>query len=184
MSYLYFALVFLFVFTIYSLVRVRRTHGAQENLTQARKDLGTAATIACAAASNAFKIQLNFTDESVDLLDSMITAGWGNTNDGGPISPNLPMEPPNDFHRSIDQNEFVLAAYLGELLVRNHLSHWEIDVARHPYPYVVFENKKPASPFDLIRAKFSDPSGFRLVTAYNALLAEVYPPAIQEVANE
>ena len=184
MSYLYFALVFLFAFTIYSLVRVRRTHGAQENLTQARKDLATAATIACAAAMNAFHLQLDYSDESVELLNRMIEMCWGRQNSGGEIGTiGLSADSPNDFHRSIDQNEFVLAAYLGELLVRNHSAKWQVDPARHPYPYVLFSNQKPASPFDLIRAKFSDPPGFSLVSAYNSLLAEVCPLAIQEVAN-
>lgn len=158
MSYFYLALSLLLFLTLFSFLLTRRKLRLEESRTEALQTFSLAAQIAVTAANDVFHLSLDYSDRSVPILDEMIGKGW--------------QRPQTE----VSDTMFILAAYLGETLIHEHSAVWQFDQSRHPDPFLLFPNQTPASPFDLIKAKFAEPNSFDLAGSYNQLLEEAIAP--------
>ena len=147
------------------------------------------AEIARASTSDAFGVQLDYSDESLHLLDDALTIHWHarpfprveqtSTQSVEPtdqveqvfVDAPLRMESPD---RVIDDPLIVLGAYVGEVLAKQHAGVWRFDELKHPLPFIYFAQEDlPASPFDMVRRKLDDPQAFDLFGAFERLVSEL-----------
>jgi hypothetical protein len=153
------------------------------------------AEIARASTSDAFGVQLDYSDESLHLLDDALTLHWhtklfpfgvpapmiepspvieltdSESHEQESIAAVTSTEPPD---RVIDDPLIVLGAYVGEVLTKQHSGIWRFDALKHPLPFIYFALEDlPASPFDMVRRKLDDPQVFDLFSAFERLVSEL-----------
>ncbi len=103
-----------------------------------------------AAARDAFHVELDHSRSSIAALDALMEDGWGNGNVGSDDR----LEEANDL-------TFVLAAYLGEVFVRDGTASWQSEKGAS---VLYFRNlKRVAWPFELIEQKLREPREISLV---------------------
>jgi hypothetical protein len=168
--------------------RVRRLEDWEES----KMELG--ARICQAAAIDAFGVHLDNTDQSLEQLDAMITEGWEYTVPE-PIGPGMPNHSVSDAiaaeRHSVEETRdtepsirgtrgpekdsiFVLASYLGNILVLHHSGEWRLDPKTHTWPFVHFKQADlSVSPFEILARKLAAPEEFSLRDAMRRLLEEV-----------
>ena len=128
------------------------------------------ARICEAAARNAFGVDLDHTDASLRKLDELIAAGWADTST----------------HDSTAQRDilYVIAAYIGDVLIRHHHAEWRLDRIQHSssietqvmslnptLPYLYFNNTAiMASPFEIAEHKLREPGIYSIAEAIHRLL--------------
>ena len=129
-----------------------------EDWEEYKMELG--ARVCRAAARNAFRVDLDHSDQSLPVLDEIMTTGWGH----------------DAAHKDLASKDsvFTMASYLGDVLRRHHGAEWQLERTKHKLPYLYFKTSDlAASPFDIIEKKLEAPNTFSLAGATQRLLLEV-----------
>jgi len=125
-----------------------------------RERMRKLATLCATTALRSFKLEFDYSPESVGRLERAIMIGWG----GG--EPNM--------LESVDPRVLVsFGAYIGEVLVRRTNGRWVTGMADNDPGNVLFlasgGDTVSVSPFLLVREKFGNMYGFDLSIAFTAL---------------
>jgi len=176
-------------------VKDRTMGGALEN------EMLMAANIARSAARDAFGVELEAADGSVEQLDILIEREWPGISspiltdqrEAQSIGEMAPVDTDAEGldvkdgeeeeeesesifaeEAAVSDGEFALSAFVGTLLTQLHGGVWQFDKSTHTMPYVYFKNADLAlSPFDLIHRKLANPTRFDLQESYRKLLMEL-----------
>jgi hypothetical protein len=142
-----------------ALVTRRRARAKKRRLeVTENSSMKLAAQICEAAARDAFRIELDYSIESLNLLDTAIATNWTDS---------LNLGTPSDTFT-------VFAAYVGEIFVRGFGAQWKEVKADSAVPYLFFRDSDlKASPFDLVEQKLTQPTAISLHSAAQSLLDEL-----------
>ena len=119
--------------------------------------MGKIAQLCASSVEKHFGEVLDFTPESLKVLDRVILSGWGEEGGVAPLNVRVSF-----------------GAYIGEILARRTSGRWVSGIEEEEPASILFLDRNDdavvnVSPFMMVREKFANPWGFDLALAWRTL---------------